>query len=817
VRSRKLLGLVLVLGALASIPAASSASNDPFVVGFSDIAPEGTSGAAVGSTAAALGATAFRFTLQWTPGATALTSSDAAALHSGVANAPSAQIVLSVYGTSSSAPTDPTTRTQYCAYVSDALAREPRIGDVIVWNEPNKAQFWSPQTGAPTAYTALLAACYDTLHAAYPPVNIVGLALSHDGNDTTSSTSPGAFIRNVGVAYRASGRAGRLFDTVAFHPYPAGSAERPWAKHIGSTMIGEGDWNKLMYNLWLAFDGTGQPLPGSGGVSIWYAELGFQTTVPPAKAGLYSGSENVATIAESGGPADPAHPADSSPAPDQATQVTDAIALAACQPYVRALFNFLLVDEVPLAGWQSGPLYPDLSHKASYSAFQQAIGGAARHNVDCAALKGGLPSADYLPPSTPDNLAATSSRNPLAVSLTWKAASDTQSSVTYRIYRGSTQIGTSATNTFTDSTVVGNRTYSYTVRAIDSASNLGAASTAASVTTPDVTPPAAPASLSASPSTGGVALAWPAAADDVGVTGYELSRDGSVLTTIGSTSYTDPVGPGTYGYSVVALDAAGNRSAPATASATVGGSPPPPPPPAGGGGGSSPDLGVAVSANAGVVAAGSEVDLRATVSNGGNAGSLQTHLTIELPAGVTLLAPPAYERGSGCQGTTTIDCFLDYVPAGGETHVNFNVTVSGEGAHTIALAVSADRDSDPSNNASSISVTVPAVITAPPPPPPSAARVHVVNGTGRADRLRGTSGGDKLYGRAGNDTLTGLAGNDLLDGGSGRDVLDAGAGNDTLRARDGQRDIVRCGAGRDLALVDRRDVVARDCENVRRA
>jgi putative oxidoreductase len=39
VRTRKLLGLVLVLGALASIPAASSASNDPFIFGFSDIAP----------------------------------------------------------------------------------------------------------------------------------------------------------------------------------------------------------------------------------------------------------------------------------------------------------------------------------------------------------------------------------------------------------------------------------------------------------------------------------------------------------------------------------------------------------------------------------------------------------------------------------------------------------------------------------------------------------------------------------------------------------------------------------------------------------
>ena len=67
VRSRRLLGLVLVLGALASIPAASSASNDPFLVGFSDIAPEGANGAAVASTAAAIGAT-----MQLTPGLSSL-------------------------------------------------------------------------------------------------------------------------------------------------------------------------------------------------------------------------------------------------------------------------------------------------------------------------------------------------------------------------------------------------------------------------------------------------------------------------------------------------------------------------------------------------------------------------------------------------------------------------------------------------------------------------------------------------------------------------------------------------------------------------
>jgi len=66
------------------------------------------------------------------------------------------------------------------------------------------------------------------------------------------------------------------------------------------------------------------------------------------------------------------------------------------------------------------------------------------------------------------------------------------------------------------------------------------------------------------------------------------------------------------------------------------------------------------------------------------------------------------------------------------------------------------------------------------------------------------------------DVLYGRSGNDGLRGGPGRDILDGGPGNDTIQARDGGRDEVRCGPGNDLALVDRRDHVARDCEHVRR-
>jgi calcineurin-like phosphoesterase family protein/hemolysin type calcium-binding protein len=88
-------------------------------------------------------------------------------------------------------------------------------------------------------------------------------------------------------------------------------------------------------------------------------------------------------------------------------------------------------------------------------------------------------------------------------------------------------------------------------------------------------------------------------------------------------------------------------------------------------------------------------------------------------------------------------------------------------------------------------------------------------GSAGPDVLRGTSKADKLYGRAGNDRLVGLAGGDLLDGGPGRDSLDGGPGNDRLLARDGIGEVLNCGAGRDTAEADAKDV-ARGCEIVRR-
>ncbi len=125
-----------------------------------------------------------------------------------------------------------------------------------------------------------------------------------------------------------------------------------------------------------------------------------------------------------------------------------------------------------------------------------------------------------------------------------------------------------------DTTLVANGTHTLTAGARDAAGHTGLSApvgvTVANAV--DITPPGPPGDLTAS--VGGprqVSLTWSAATDDVAVTSYEISRDGSVLNATGALGYVDTsIAPGTTAtYSVVAIDPSGNRSDPATVQATT--------------------------------------------------------------------------------------------------------------------------------------------------------------------------------------------------------------------------------------------------------
>ena len=55
-----------------------------------------------------------------------------------------------------------------------------------------------------------------------------------------------------------------------------------------------------------------------------------------------------------------------------------------------------------------------------------------------------------------------------------------------------------------------------------------------------------------------------------------------------------------------------------------------------------------------------------------------------------------------------------------------------------------------------------------------------------------------------------------INGNSGRDSISGNSGNDRITSRDSSRDRVNCGRGRDSVVADRRDIVSRNCERVRR-
>jgi chitodextrinase len=89
-----------------------------------------------------------------------------------------------------------------------------------------------------------------------------------------------------------------------------------------------------------------------------------------------------------------------------------------------------------------------------------------------------------MPPTAPTGLIATGARDPIRVELSWSASTDDASSIGYRVYRGGAHVGTTATTSWTNTAVAPATTYTYTVRALDAAGNLGPASAPVTVTTP---------------------------------------------------------------------------------------------------------------------------------------------------------------------------------------------------------------------------------------------------------------------------------------------------------------------------------------------
>ena len=198
----------------------------------------------------------------------------------------------------------------------------------------------------------------------------------------------------------------------------------------------------------------------------------------------------------------------------------------------------------------------------------------AKHNRSGASNTATVTVPDVIEPTTPAGLTATVA-GPGRVNLSWTAATDDVGIAGYEIYRNGELLTTTGdVTTYADDAVALEIAYEYTVRALDARHNRSGASAAATVTVPDSVSPTAPAGLTAG--VGGSArvdLAWTAAADNIGVTGYEIYRNGLFLARIGNvTTFSDATisVETAYQYTVRALDARENRSgASNTAAVTV--------------------------------------------------------------------------------------------------------------------------------------------------------------------------------------------------------------------------------------------------------
>jgi hypothetical protein len=299
----------------------------------------------------------------WEPGA----STDAAVppLRRAVSAAVEKEIepVVFVYQLSSDTPLDPAARFAFAQFAATLARKLPDVRTVIVGNEPNINLFWLPQFGpdgtdaAAPAYEQLLAETYDALKAVDRDLRVVGGALAPRGSDDPAAQrqtqSPTQFIRDLGRAYRASGRTRPLMDAFALHPYGESPRVPPSLRHPRSTSLGIADYPKLVRLLGRAFDGTAQP--GSK-LPIIYSEYGVETTVPAAKVSAYTGREVIK-------PVDPA---------TQARYYAQAIGMAARQPNVEAIYLFHVNDETRLEGLQSGVRYADRTPKPSLAAVREA-------------------------------------------------------------------------------------------------------------------------------------------------------------------------------------------------------------------------------------------------------------------------------------------------------------------------------------------------------------------------------------------------------------------------------------------------------------
>jgi len=382
--TRPAAALVCALAALAvAAPAAADVS-----VGVADdggkLADDG--GAAFLSAMRDVGLQENRITLAWDPDQpTTIREKDA--LDRYVANATAAGIRLSIVIAPSRARAlfnSTAASSAFVRFVAQVARTYPQIKDIAVGNEPNQPRFWQPQFStrgaglACTAYQRVLAQSYDALKAIDASISVLGVSLSPRGNDnavaaTNASTSPVRCIRDMGVSYRASGRRRPIMDELAFHPHPNSYAHTFLVGYRWPN-AGTSNLNRIKQAIWDAFRGTAQPTFAEAGRPVSRAalpplrfrlnEIGWQTAIPAGSEHAYYGRETVRPVATDR---------------HQSDVYSALVPYFACDPSVRSMLYYGLIDEPDLERWQAGLMRADGTRRPSYATVKSALArGLAR-------------------------------------------------------------------------------------------------------------------------------------------------------------------------------------------------------------------------------------------------------------------------------------------------------------------------------------------------------------------------------------------------------------------------------------------------------
>ena len=149
---------------------------------------------------------------------------------------------------------------------------------------------------------------------------------------------------------------------------------------------------------------------------------------------------------------------------------------------------------------------------------------------------------DTVAPAAPTGVGAV--RGDGRVTLSWTANSADYDADGYRVLRDGVPVTGlltgRATAGWTDTTVVNDRTYAYTVQTHDTSGNWSASSAPAVNATPtDLTAPAAPTGLVGGRGDGRAGLSWTANTEP-DLASYRVLRDGVEVATVTGTTYLDP-------------------------------------------------------------------------------------------------------------------------------------------------------------------------------------------------------------------------------------------------------------------------------------